>query len=213
MPPSITSRFGGYANRFPARAFVALVEVAPEPPAQHLLHRGEVVLALVLDLEVPVVRPLRQPVLEHGHRRDDLGALQVRDVEALDAQRRLGEVQRLLERDQRPRRALWSEARLSLCRPNASCALQRHRLEQRALLAPLRHADADLGPLAGQRQELLVELALLRLDGHEHLARHVLGGRVAVELLEDPRDQLGRVDVLDLVDDETLAAVTRPRRT
>ena len=47
LPPSITSRFGGYANRLPGlRALVALVEVAPEPAGQRLLHRGEVVLAL-----------------------------------------------------------------------------------------------------------------------------------------------------------------------
>ena len=89
----------------------------------------------------------------------------------------------------------------------------RHGLQQRALLSPLRDPDAHLGLLAGQRQELLVELALLRLDRHEHLAGHVLRRRVAVELLEDPRDELGRVDVLDLVDDEALATRHPTRRT
>ena len=47
LPPSISSRFGGYANRLPGvRAFVALAEVVAEPAGQHLLHRREVVLAV-----------------------------------------------------------------------------------------------------------------------------------------------------------------------
>ena len=79
------------------------------------------------------------------------------------------------------------------------------RLEQLALRPPLRHPDPHLGSLAGEREELLVELALLGLDRHEHLARHVVGRRVAVELLEDAGDEVGLVDVLDLVDDEALA--------
>src|SRR6476661_6087009 len=73
------------------RALVPFEQVAAEPARERLFHRGEVVLTLlVADLEPAVVGPLRDGVLEHGHRGDDLGALQVRDVEALDAQRRLG---------------------------------------------------------------------------------------------------------------------------
>ena len=87
-----------------ARTFVALGEVAAEAPGQRLFHRGEVVLALlVAHLEAPVVGALGQAVFHHHHRRDDLGSLEVRDVEALDAQRRFGQVQRLLQREERAR--------------------------------------------------------------------------------------------------------------
>ena len=74
-----------------AGAFVALLEVTAEPAGEHLLHRGEVVLALLpADLEAPVVGALREAVLHDDHRSDDLGSLKVRDVETLDPERRLG---------------------------------------------------------------------------------------------------------------------------
>ena len=41
-------------------------------------------------------------------------------------------------------RALWSDARRSLCRANASRAFSVDGLEQLALAAALRHADAHL---------------------------------------------------------------------
>ena len=47
LPPSTSSRCGGYANRPPrsATGFVALDEVGGEPAGEHLLHRREVVVA------------------------------------------------------------------------------------------------------------------------------------------------------------------------
>src|SRR5215831_17429794 len=82
-----------------AGALVALVEVPAKAARQHLLHRGEVVLAFLLaDLEAAVVGPLREAVLHDDHRPDDLRPLQVRDVEALDAQRCFREPQRVLQR-------------------------------------------------------------------------------------------------------------------
>ena len=121
----MSSRLGGYENRLPAvRALVALVQVVAEAAGEHLLHRREVVLAVEgLDLEAAVVGALRQAVLHHHHRRDDLGALQVRDVEALDAQRRLGQLERLLQRDAARGRARCDRTpRRSLWRANASFA-------------------------------------------------------------------------------------------
>ena len=83
------------------RAFVALAQVVAEPAREHFFHRREVVLVVErLHLEAAVVGPLGDAVFHHDHRRDDLGALDVRDVEALDAQRRLGKIERLLQREQ-----------------------------------------------------------------------------------------------------------------
>ena len=53
-------------------------------------------------------------------------------------------------------------------------------------------------------EELLVELAVLGLDRDEDLLRHQR--RVGVQLLDDAGDERGRFDVLDLVDDQALAA-------
>ena len=71
LPPSISSRFGGYANRLPrVRAFVALAQVVAEAAGQHFFHRREVVLAVErLHLEPAVVGALRQAVFHHDHRR------------------------------------------------------------------------------------------------------------------------------------------------
>ena len=79
LPPSITSRFGGYENRLPGvRAFVALAEVVAEPAGEHVFHRREVVLVVErLHLEAAVVGALGEAVFHHDHRRDDLGALEV----------------------------------------------------------------------------------------------------------------------------------------
>ena len=68
----------------------ALVEQSLEPAGDRLVHGGDVVLPVdALDHEPAVVALARQAVLEHHHRRDDLGALQVGHVVALDPQRRL----------------------------------------------------------------------------------------------------------------------------
>ena len=84
------------------RGSEALVEVASADPceatADHLPHRSHVVLAREpADRERPVVRVLRLAVLEDRHRGDDRLSLNVRDVEALDAQRQALEVQTLAQ--------------------------------------------------------------------------------------------------------------------
>jgi hypothetical protein len=80
----------------------ALVEVPAEAAPDDLVHRGGVVLAAVgvarpAHGEAAVLALAGQAVLEHHHARDDARALQVADVEALDAQRRLLEPERLLQ--------------------------------------------------------------------------------------------------------------------
>src|SRR4051812_818461 len=189
-----------------ARPFVALVEVTAEPPGEHLFHRREVVLTvLVSDLEAPVVGPLREPVLHHDHRADDLGALEVRDVEALDAQRRLRQVERVLQRRERASAGVVVRRTLELVLGERFVRVVRDGLEELTLVAALRHAHSHLGA-PQQSEELLVELEVLGRPRHEHLARNVVASGVAVELFEELAHELGRVDVLHLVDDETLAA-------
>ena len=81
---------------------VALLDVPGEATADHLAHRRGVIDAVVpADGEAAVLALARQPVLEHDHRGDDVGALHVADVEALDPQRRHGQLQRLLQLGQR----------------------------------------------------------------------------------------------------------------
>src|SRR5690625_984169 len=79
-----------------------LVEQATEAPCDRLVHGRDVVLPVDTSDDEPSILGLTwKAVLEHDHRRDDLCALQVRDVVALDTQRRLLEAQRLLDLLQR----------------------------------------------------------------------------------------------------------------
>ncbi len=110
-----------------------------QPPRQHLLHGCVVVVAgHGLDLEAAVVRALGQPVLEHDHGADVVGALQVAHVVALDPQRRLAQRQRALQLGQR------LGARVVVRRPAQPVPGQvlagraGHRLLQRALRPALR---------------------------------------------------------------------------
>src|SRR5438132_609175 len=77
---------------------LTLGQVRGETSPDHLGHAGEVVLPFdAFDRESPVVRFLRQPVLEHDHRRHLLGRPEVRDVVALDAEGRVRQRQRRLQ--------------------------------------------------------------------------------------------------------------------
>src|SRR4051794_30541234 len=205
LPPSMSKRFGGDENRLPPRAPSSRPSgERREPPGEHLFHRREVVLTvLVPDLEAPVVGPLREPVLHHDHRADDLGALEVRDVEALDAQRRLRQVERVLQRRERASAGVVVRRTLELVLGERFVRVVRDGLEELTLVAALRHAHSHLGA-PQQSEELLVELEVLGRPRHEHLARNVVATGVAVELFEELAHELGCVDVLHLVDDETL---------
>ncbi len=79
-----------------------------------------------------------------------------------------------------------------------------HRLLQRPLAAPLRHADRDRR--APQRaQPPLVQVGVVGLGGDQHRLRQPQRQGLAVEALDHVADQLARGQVLDLVDDEALA--------
>jgi hypothetical protein len=69
----------------------ALVEVAAEPPAHDLAHGGGVVVAVVAAHgEAAVLALAGQPSSKTTIEATTFGALHVRDVEALDPQRRVG---------------------------------------------------------------------------------------------------------------------------
>lgn len=111
-----------------------LREVAPEAAADHLVHGADVVLPLAvpdlrvpdaaLDLEAAVLAPAGQPVLEDDHGRDDVLALEVGDVEALDAQRGGVRPSASAISSRARERVVRSPARLVRCRtrPAGRCA-------------------------------------------------------------------------------------------
>ena len=122
-----------------------LVEQPPEPPGDRLVHRRHVVLTVeAADHEAAVVALARQPVLEHHHRRDDLGALQVGHVVALDPQRRLGQVERLLELLERPAAGGEVAGPLRLVQGEGLRRVAGDGLHQGALVAPSRDPQGHL---------------------------------------------------------------------
>ncbi len=120
------------------------------------MHRGHVVLPIdPPDHESPVFALARQPVLEDHHAGHHLGALEVGDVIALDAQGDLVETQRLLDLLQSLVARGQVAGAASSCgapAPGRRCA---PRSPARTLVAPLGHPDADLA--APQLAEQLFE--------------------------------------------------------
>ncbi len=210
--------FGAVTGVLPGRGG-RLGEVTAEPPPHDLGDRGDVpALGAAPDLEPPVLRLAREPVLEHHQRRHDVAALHVADVDALDAQRRAVEPERVLDLLQR------SRARGQVARPAQLVLGERLRgvagdgLGEGPLVAALRHPDlhagaAQPGEPLGQRRGVGRQL------GHQDLARHgllgVVGGTgerrlLAVELGEEALHELRRVGGLDLVDHPAALAAHAP---
>src|SRR5262249_9500289 len=88
----------------------------------------------------------RETILEHDHAGHHVGALNLRDVEALDAQRRLIHAERLGDLFERlaARRQIGRALELVLSETLGGVALDG--LHERALVAALRHADAHAAP-------------------------------------------------------------------
>ena len=124
---------------------LALLQQPPVAAAHHLAHRREVVRRTghAAHAELPVVRLLGQPVLEAHHRRDDVRALDVRDVEALDAPRLHLQVQHVAQRAQD---LLRLAAGMPPFQVEGQPRVAQHHLQQPDLLAPLGHADVDDSP-------------------------------------------------------------------
>ena len=109
-----------------------------------------------LDHEPAVLALAGQAVLEDHHRGDHLGALEVGDVVALDAQRRRRRSPSACWISSSARlRVVRSLARLVLCSASAWRGVAGHGLLQRLLVAALRHPDRD--PAAAQLAEQLLE--------------------------------------------------------
>ena len=184
---------------------VALGEVGRQASPEHLFHRRVVVVAVdVLHLEAAVLALVGQAVGEHHHRTDVVGALQVGHVVALDAQRSLGQPERVLQLGERPAAAVVIGCPAQPVARELLLGVARHRLVQVAFVAALRHPDLD--PRAAfVREPLLVHRTVLRVDRDEHLLRHTEGRLVAVQGLQDAVDQAPRREVLHLVEHEALA--------
>ena len=182
-----------------------LVDVPAEPSGEHLVHPRGVVLPVGAAHGEPAVLALaRQPVLEDHHRRDDLGALQVGDVVALDPQRRVGQLEHVLDLVQRLGAGGEVAAATGLVQRERVLGIALDRLEQGPLVTPPGHPKVDVG--AAQPAEPLGHLVgVERQLRHQHLARDGLGRR-AVDLQQQAFDQVGRADVLDLLDHPTALA-------
>ena len=175
-----------------------LVEQPPEPPGDHLVHRRDVVLAVdPADHEAPVLALAGQPVLEDHHGGDDLGALEVGDVVALDAQRHLVERERLLDLLQRPVAGGEVARPLGLVEGQRLGGVGGDGLLEVALVAALRHPDGDLAapPLA---EQLLEHAVVRRQRRDQHLAGDGLG-LAAVELEQEVLNELGRAALVGAV--------------
>ena len=108
----------------------------------HLAHRGEVVHALdALDDELAIVGLLHLAVFPHHHRRHRFRALDMRDVEALDALGQLRQHERVLQSflDRLGRRLHHAEALIV-----GLLGILPDQVDQRALVAALRHVNLHL---------------------------------------------------------------------
>ena len=125
----------------------------------------------LLDAVAAVVVLLGKPVLEHHKRRNNVGALNVRNIRAFDAKRRLVHAQRLLDILQSLRAGSEVAHSLELVLVQRLRRVLVHGLHQRPLVAALRHADVD-GPAAKFRQQFRNLRQFRRQRLHENLAGH-----------------------------------------
>ena len=143
------------------------------------------------------MRVLRAPVDEHGHRRDDRLALDVRDVEALDPHGQALEVEHLAELFERgdPSRARGLADR-GVGLERETCVL-RGQLDESPLLAAQRRPDDDARATAVAEE--LRERRGVDLRRHEHLRWRARRRAVVLEheRLEDRLRVLAR-DVLEM---------------
>ncbi len=125
------------------RRLVAGGEVGGQPPGQHLAHRRVVVVARHVDLEPPVLALVREAILEHDHRADVVGALEVGHVVGLDAQRSLGQPEMLLQLGQRPAARVVIAGTAQTVTVERLAGVVRDGPQQRLAIAALGHPDRD----------------------------------------------------------------------
>ena len=158
------------------------------------MHRGDVVLAVdALDHEAAVLALAGQAVLEDHHRGDHLGALEVGDVVALDPQRHLGQLERLLDLLERLVAGGQVAGPLGLVQHQRLAGVAGDGLLERLLVAALRHPDRAPGCRAGRRAAPRASSGVRRQRRDQDLARdRVAAGLAGVELEQEVLDQLGR---------------------
>ena len=172
--------------------------VAADPPAQGLLHRGEVVGALDrLDPEVAVVVGTRPAVLEHHHRAHRVGAHGVADVVALDAPWQVGEVEPGLQVGEEPPGALGVEVGLDPLLAERRLRGPRGLVDKLAGGAPLGDAHLD-GTTALLAEELLEHGVAGRALRDHQGAREAR--RVAVVQAEEALERVGGAEPGDALD-------------
>ncbi len=170
------------------------------------MHGPDVVLALEgLDLEAAVLALAGQTVLEDHHRGHHVVALEVGDVEALDAQRHRVQAEGLGDLLQGAGAGGQVGGALGLVQGQRLLGVALDRGHQVLLVAALRDAQRDVGPAA------LREPLLDRFDGvgqgrDQHFLGHGVAALLAVQLLEGVLDEGGAVHVLDLVGDPAALA-------
>lgn len=147
-------------------------EVVAQATGDHVVHGGGVVAGGGPgDRVAAVLALLGQAVLEDHLGADDVRALRVGDVEALDAQRRLGEVEGLAEVLERLGAGGEVAGAAQPMQPQRLLGVGGDGAQQVLLLAAL--GDAHLH---GVVDELLEQVPVGGLDGHQHLpGRGTLG--------------------------------------
>src|SRR5882672_3319130 len=139
------------------------------------LHAREIVIApFATNDELAIAGFFHPPIFPHNHRSNSVGALQMGDIEALDAARRLRQPERLLERVNNCLRAGLQDAEALL---EGVARVLFNQLQEGVLRAPLRHQNFDA--------------AARRLEIRRPLSENVLEDRAAN--LEPPRS---RVEIL-----------------
>lgn len=190
----------------PLPGVLLLLEIAPEASVDHFVHRPYVVLALEgLDLEAAVFALTGEAVLEDHHGRHDVVALEVRDVEALDPQRRAVQVEGLRDLLQRAGAGGEIAGALGLVQDQGLLGVAPDRRHQVLLVATLRNPQGDLGA-AALAQPLCDGVRVLRQGGDEHLLGDGVAALLPVQLLKRVLDQARRLHCLDLVGDPAALA-------
>lgn len=121
---------------------IPLVDVRRQTPSQHFLHGRVIIVSRDrLDLEPTVLALVRQAVFQHDHRTDVVRALDVRHVVALDPQRRLGQLQHILQLGQRLATRVVVRCPAQPMTGELLLGIASHGLVEIALVATLRNPD------------------------------------------------------------------------
>ena len=167
----------------------------------HLAHAGEIVVAdNRADDEFAVIGLLHASVFPHHHAGHLVGALDMRDIETLDALGRLGQVQRILHGFLHGARGGLQHAKAGI---ETVLGVGLHQVEHGLLLAALRRVNLHLAA-ALFREQLFERRAILEIHGYVDDRGHV--ALIEIDLLQQSGKELWLVELL-LVFPEMLATV------